>query len=179
MKTYAHIKDNKVINTVVFEDKPVFQPEEGFFLDITTKDPKPGINWSYNPATKEFKRLAVITPSETRTPSNIAFWEKFKESEQETLVGSNNAKIKRFLYELRLKEQINLDDQKVVNTVNAMEKAGIIATGRAKEILGIKAEEEKTTVLTPQKEIVKPPKLSRIKKLFNFLNKPLRINKKK
>jgi hypothetical protein len=54
MKVYAHIKDNKIINTVVFKDQPEFQPEEGYFVDITDLKPRPGIDWRYDQSNNSF-----------------------------------------------------------------------------------------------------------------------------
>jgi len=67
--------------------------------------------------------------------SGNTLWNRFSEEEQENLIDSANKKIKRFLYELRIRPRFCLTDPKLINAVNALESAGIIDEGRAAVIL--------------------------------------------
>ena len=69
--------------------------------------------------------------------SGVNLWDRFQELEQEDLVDSANKKIKKFLYELRIRPTFDLKDSKLINAINALETASIIGVGRAAEILTI------------------------------------------
>lgn len=67
----------------------------------------------------------------------VNLWDRFEEAEQENLVGSVNKKIKKFLYELRIRSTFDLTDQRLRDAVCALETASIIGLGRAAVILAI------------------------------------------
>ena len=69
--------------------------------------------------------------------SNINFWDRFTEIEKETLIDSTNKKVKKFLFELKIRSEVDLTDQKLINAINTMESNSIIGIGRADEILEV------------------------------------------
>lgn len=54
MKSFAEIKDNKVLNVVDFKNEPSFEPEKGQWVDVTGK--KVGKGDSYDPDTGVFTK---------------------------------------------------------------------------------------------------------------------------
>jgi len=87
---------------------------------------------------KHYFKSTPSSPSRTTKMSNTTFWDRFLEEEKEILVDSNNKKIKLFLYDIRIRNTIDLEDNKLNNAINALETAGIIAVGRAMEILEVR-----------------------------------------
>lgn len=66
-----------------------------------------------------------------------ALWDRFTAAEQETLVNHNNAKVKTLLYELRIRQKVNLLHPQLFTALNGLETAGILGAGRAAEILTV------------------------------------------
>ena len=132
MKNYALIRNNKVKQVAVFESVPTFEPEEGYWLDVTNRIVGPG--YIYNAGQDTFEEPPYEKPA-INIISGLELWGRFQEIEQENLVDSANKKIKRFLYELRIRPFFDLTNPKLINAINALETAGIIGVGRAAEIL--------------------------------------------
>lgn len=132
MKNYANIVNNKVKNISVFNDLPSFEPEEGYWLDVTGRDA--GIGDDYDAQTDTFT-TPIVVPEPITIITNLELWNRFTEAEKETLVGSTTAKVKKFLYELRMIGSVDLTDNRIITAINALETAGMIGAGRAEEIL--------------------------------------------
>lgn len=137
MKKYVRILNGKV-NSIVIEDDKVEELQNAGveIIDVTDIIPQPQTGWLYDSVTEIFSEPPVSKPI-TIIP-NIILWDRFIETEKETLLGSANKKIKKFLYELRIRSEFDLADQKLIDAINAFESAGIIGANRAKEILIIK-----------------------------------------
>lgn len=132
MKNYAIIIDNEVKQIAVFEKSPTFEPIEGYWLDVTGRKVGPG--YIYNPSQDTFEEPLYVAP-DMNIISGVDLWDRFEETEQESLVDSPNKKIKRFLYELRIRPSFDLKNQQLINAINVLEAAAIIGVGRAAEIL--------------------------------------------
>ena len=90
------------------------------------------------------KKYAIdVISGEVQTDSvpylidNDDFWERFTDDEQEALVSHTNPKAQAFLYQIRIRPRINLRWTKLITAVSAIESGGIIAAGRAAEILAV------------------------------------------
>lgn len=68
--------------------------------------------------------------------SRLAFAEKFTDAELEAVLSSNSGMVKVFLKRLDFVGAVDLGKQSVIDSVNFLEQVGIIAQGRAAEILG-------------------------------------------
>ena len=134
MKNYALIRNNKVKQVAVFESAPTFEPEEGYWLDVTNRIVGP--DYIYNAGQDTFEE-PLYEELDRSIISGLKLWDRFQELEQEDLVDSANKKIKKFLYELRIRPTFDLKDSKLINAINALETASIIGVGRAAEILTI------------------------------------------
>lgn len=91
-------------------------------------------------------RTVKGSPENVRVIPSSVFWRRFSETEREKIVYNADStaltiaqrkKLKRFLYELRLDAEVNLDDAGIQTIVNGMETIGTIldGAGRAAEIL--------------------------------------------
>lgn len=63
------------------------------------------------------------------------FWDRLTEDEQEKLLTATSVKAKRLLFELSIKSILNVENQRFINMLNAMETENIITPGRSNEIL--------------------------------------------
>ena len=132
MKYYAQIVSGMVKNVAVFESTATFQPEEGIWRDVTDIEPMPGKGWIYHGGTNYEPPAPEPTP---RIISNLEFWERFTQEEQENFTYSGLKKVKWFLYNLKIRSSVDLDGPQLANAMNAAETAGLIGEGRAEEIL--------------------------------------------
>jgi len=133
---FAQILNNKVHWIGEYDKTPHFHSSVGQFINIDNKTLQPQEGWLYDSETKAFSEPSVV-PSETVTTiSNIDIWDRFTETEKENLVSSTSKKVKRFLYELKIRS--SLEVTKLRNVIHQIETAGIIETGRADEIMDIK-----------------------------------------
>lgn len=127
----AHIINSVVKGVYVFNKQPEHAPSEGFYLDVSNVVQRPGPGWTH------IKDLTFERPPEVRNTviNNIDLWDRFLESEKEDLCNSANKTIKMFLYELRIRNYIDLLNPRLITIVNALETAGVIGTDRADAIL--------------------------------------------
>jgi hypothetical protein len=123
---FAIISNGIVEGVYVCLKKPVLQNKT--VIDVTGMENGPGPGWSY--ADDIFSPPAAI-PKTTITSLN--FWNRLTNAEQEALIASNNAKVQRLLFEMRLRPVLPV--AKLTIILNAMELAGLLAPGRAAEIL--------------------------------------------
>ena len=136
MKKYVQILNGKANPIVIEEDKVDELRANGVeIIDITDISPQPQVGWIYDSETKIFSAPEVVQPVPITTISNIDFWHRFTQAEQETLVNSSNSKVKAFLYELRLRPLLNLTNQRLITAINALESADLVGVRRAAEIL--------------------------------------------
>lgn len=134
MKKYVQILNGKA-NPIVIEDDKVEELQNAGIkiIDVTDIIPQPQTGWLYNSETGIFSEPPI--PEPITTISNIDLWDRFLEAEQVNLVNHTNSKAKKFLFELRLRSQLDLINSKLISAINALESAGIIGAGRAEEVL--------------------------------------------
>ena len=79
----------------------------------------------------------VIAVSPQRIVTKLEYLRRFTGEERVTIrtVAKSNAVLEDYLALLELAEEVNLDDADTVGAVSMLEGAGLIATGRAAEIL--------------------------------------------
>jgi len=75
------------------------------------------------------------TPPPSPIISSLEFWNRFKTTEQEAMITSDNIKVKSFLYELGLRTEVNLTWQKLSTLLDGGVQLGILASNRPAEIL--------------------------------------------
>jgi hypothetical protein len=78
----------------------------------------------------------VATPS-IRTLTKLAYMNRFTDAELAAIytAAKSNVQIEVWLDKFKLAEEINLDDSSTISGVQALEAAGLLATGRSAEIL--------------------------------------------
>lgn len=131
MRYFVHILNGMVSSIVVTPTMAQKLIDKGLvIIEVTDMSPRPTSGWTYD-GTNFFP---PADPPAKTTVISLALWDAFTEAEQESLVNHANAKVKRFLYELRLRDTLNLT--KVGLVLAALEAAGILAAGRAAEIIG-------------------------------------------
>jgi len=130
------------MGTVVDDSDPEFLARGITRLEIPAGDMKPKGKGKredrvWNERTFSFD--AITLP---RTLNVTVFWERFTDAEQEEIIfrsvnGTTGEKrrLGRFLEGLRISKRIDLNDQRVIDTVNGIEDAGVIGAGRAAEVL--------------------------------------------
>lgn len=73
----------------------------------------------------------------SRILTRLAFMRRFSDAELATIYTAEDQSVvlKVWLDKFRLAEEISLDDPEIVGGVNALEQMGLIAAGRAAEVL--------------------------------------------
>lgn len=134
MDRYAVILNGIVVNIIISD----CGKDETYIL-ITGMDPMPGTGWTYDGNT--FTPPQVI-PGTFYSLTLKAFWKRFTVAERETLqnilaTGTQNQKNKlnAFRDYLLTGGKVELIDDYIINSVNLMETANVIAAGRANTIL--------------------------------------------
>lgn len=105
---------------------------------VDPQQPPAGSRYEWNAATLVFDLIALgklpITPLE--------FWQRFTTAEREAVVAmartgteTQKNKISAFKEYVVYGDQVDLDDQNIIDGVNLMESVGLIAAGRAAEVL--------------------------------------------
>lgn len=89
---------------------------------------------------RDGERISVSPKPDNPNPNvnkitNLEFWDRFEETEKEDLCDHASKKAKKFLYELRIRKELDLTNDKLIADVNAMVTASIISPARATEIL--------------------------------------------
>ena len=129
---YIHLNDDMVaigmLNVIGEINDPHYIPNNGEYDNINI----PYVKWTGT----EFEDIPIPPPTIVNIPT-VDFWERFTSAEQDTLIASTNAIVKRFLFRLRISAEINLLNEKLITFVNKLEEAGAIDPGRADEILAI------------------------------------------
>lgn len=129
-KQYAQITDGTVSLIKCSEQMAQKLINAGLtIIDVTDMTPMPQSGWTYD-GVNFYPNIPVV-----RTDIDTLYlWDRFTEAEQEILTGHNNNKVKRFLFDLRMRGTVNIT--KTLQALIALEGAGILAVGRANEILG-------------------------------------------
>ena len=135
MPTYGEVTKRKKklrLRRIIIADLPPTElnPVATWVL-LDGMSPMPESGWLYRPAIGDF----VEPPVAPRYVTNEMFWDRFTNAEKEDLVDHSNRKVRLFLYELRIRSRINLDNAALATILTAMENAGILSAGRAAEIL--------------------------------------------
>ncbi len=128
-KTFAQIINNRIYWIGSFDILPPFHPSAGQFIDITKLSPQPKEGYVYNGTSFN------PSPVSLKIITNKELWGRFIDIEKENLIVSTDKKVKRFLFELQMSDNFNLDDAKVKTVINGLETLSLIAVGRAIEIL--------------------------------------------
>lgn len=131
-KIYAEVENGKVRN--VFEWKEASIPFLGskvIIVDITTISPKPQISYLYDGI--NFSAPSIPLPQ--LIVSKKELWERFTDTEKNSIISSVDIKVKRFLTEIPILDSVDLKDTKVINIIRYLETAGLITLGRADQIL--------------------------------------------
>lgn len=73
----------------------------------------------------------------SRILTRLAFMRRFTDTELATIYAAEeqSVQIKVWLDKFRMAEEISLDDPEIIAGVNALEQMGILAVGRAAEVL--------------------------------------------
>jgi len=140
MKLYALIKNNRVQHIIQTDDPP----QLGGMVEITDREPQPGIGWTYAADTDTFSP----PPPERRIVTTLAFDLRFTMEEQiaidlasidtpaAPMEQRTQAAVLRIAKERARKATfIDLDDPITRDGVQFMEQAGLLAQGRALDIL--------------------------------------------
>jgi len=127
---YAQINDDDIVTGVSDLAGEVIDPK---MIEILSYDSSLlGKRWTGT----EFEDMPIPEPTVVNIPT-VDFWERFTSAEQDTLIASGNALVKRFLYRLQISTEVNLLDSRLITFVNNLETAGAIDPGRAEEILAV------------------------------------------
>jgi hypothetical protein len=134
MLRFAIINNDIVTNIVI--SASALEPT---WIDITETVPAPGIGWSYNGSVFTAPPINSVTYVSLTLK---AFWKRFTVSEREALQGilatgtqPQKNKLNAFRDYLQTGGNVELIDDYIIASVNAMETAGVIGSGRANEIL--------------------------------------------
>lgn len=132
-KTFAQVKDNKVINVFDWSDNnnPVIAGHT--FVDVTAIT-KPKVNDTYDGV--NFTTPATIIPPAVRIISSWAFRQRLTSAEKQALSTSTNAIVVTVADDIRsMGNNINLDDSGLIADMDALVTAGLITAGRKTAIL--------------------------------------------
>ncbi len=129
-----YITYNPTLNNFLLglsEDEPLNLPE-GAAVKARAGDIPDISKMAYNPAT-----LSFYERHNTRTLSKLAYLRRFTGEERVTIrtVAKTNPVLEDYMALLELSEEISLDDPDTIAAVKMLEGAGLIAAGRAAEIL--------------------------------------------
>lgn len=124
----AIIKNGVVTNVIISNTIP----ENG--VDITNKHV--GIGYTYE--NNNFVAPVVEAPAPNTILSRFAFRNLFTLAEKQTIYAEadTNIIVKIFLDEITVAENVDLANEATIVGVNYLESQGLIAAGRAAEILG-------------------------------------------
>ena len=131
-KIYAEVEDGKVRN--IFEWKETLIPNLGpkvLIVNITQLVSKPNVGYLYDGVNFTTPPPPVIL----RIITKKELWSRFTETEKNTIISSANVKVRRFILEIPILEEFNLEDTKVINAIKYLETTGLIVSGRADQIL--------------------------------------------
>jgi hypothetical protein len=135
MSKYAIVIDNLVVN-IVKADSPL----EENWISIDGLIPQPGIGWGYTGSS--FISPAEPQPAVYYSLNPRSFWKRFLVSEREALQNilatgtqTQKNKLNAFREYITTGGNVELIDDYIINSVNLMQTAGIIAAGRANTIL--------------------------------------------
>lgn len=128
MNKYAFIENGTVIGVV---ETPKTIATSADVIDILGNDIEVGQTWdgtTFGPTPSPALRMRV---------SQREFRELFTMPEKQALytAAKSNVDIEIFLDDLKAVEYVDLDFQQTIDSVNALETAGLIDPGRAAEIL--------------------------------------------
>jgi len=115
MKYKIKDENGNVINTILAEQSFVEANYPGRY-ELVDESPVPPV------------RVSVITP--------LAFLRRFTPAEREVIRKSTDGNVEDFLYLLEsVSGEVDLDDQDIINGLSYLTAIGLLAAGRATEIL--------------------------------------------
>lgn len=135
MRSWAEIRDGVVNGVHKMPDDlvPEFNPNSYLYaIEVTNISPMPASRWKYDIDTGTFSEpdtvyLNPITSKE--------FFLRLTGPERVALISSVDNQIKQFAFWIGLSGDINLNDPIMATACGMLESEGIIAAGRAAEIL--------------------------------------------
>lgn len=141
---YALIKNNIVENVIVAEpdfiETILDQYQHIEPLDtLHEQGLGVGIGWTFE--NNEFK--APVIPEEVVVPkttlTKLEYMDRFTDAELAAIYAAakTSVEVEIWLGRFKLASKVNLTDERTIAGVNALETAGLIATGRAAEILAV------------------------------------------
>ncbi len=131
-KMYAEVEDGKVRN--IFEWKEALIPNLGprvLIVNITQLVSKPNVGYLYD----GLNFTTPPPPTILKIITKKELWSRFTEVEKNSIISSADVKVRRFILEIPILEEFNLEDTKVINAIKYLETTGIIVSGRANKIL--------------------------------------------
>lgn len=137
MKIWAEIYKSKVIALHKTPDDftVVFSPQSfRFAKDITNVSPQPAVGWSHDFETGTFSvpDTVYLNPITSKD-----FFLRMTGPERVAMIGSVDNQVKQFHYWLSLTGDVDLTDPIMTTACTMLENEGIIAPGRAAELLTI------------------------------------------
>ena len=132
---YALIKDSKVVN--VIEADQAFADSIASEWDAVVPANGMGIGWSYVNGVGTAPEPSAPQPVSVRTLTKLQYMNRFTDAELAGIytAAKSNVAVEIWLEKFKLASEVNLDDSATVAGLQAMEAAGLLAVGRAAEIL--------------------------------------------
>lgn len=133
MARYAKIESGEVVNVIVADPGAVAELP-GTYVEIPT-GVRAGPGWLYDGT--DFTEPAPGEPEKRMRLSVREFREQFTAAEKQAIYTAAKSviDIEVWLDDLRSVEWVDLDFQQTIDSVNGLEAASLIGTGRAAEIL--------------------------------------------
>lgn len=131
---YAKI-ENGIVSNVILADAEFVATQPGTWVLDTVGA---GVGWTY--ANGVFATPVVQAPvvAPVRTLTKLAYMQRFTDAELAGIytTAKTVVQVEIWLEKFKLASEINLDDPYTIGGLQAMEAAGLLAAGRAAEILG-------------------------------------------
>jgi hypothetical protein len=128
MAIFAQIADGKVVNRAVFGD----EPHEGW-VDLSGLAPEPQIGWSYDGTV--FTAPVEPAPAPVTRYDFRGFLGLFTADEQGAIVNATDTQVRVLCLIGAGTNVVDLTDARTIQDVDHLESLGLIAEGRAAQVL--------------------------------------------
>ena len=131
---YALIEEGLVTNVIVSDLENL--PTSGMWIDIT-ENPEVGIGWAYNGSIFIAPVVVAPIPEPVTILTLLAFRSRFTLAEKQVIytAAETSVDVRIFLDDLSAASKIDLEDLRTIDGVESLEASGLLAMGRAAEIL--------------------------------------------
>jgi len=131
---YALIEEGLVTNVIVSDLENL--PTSGMWIDIT-ENPEVGIGWAYNGSIFIAPVVDAPIPEPVTILTLLAFRSRFTLAEKQVIytAAETSVDVRIFLDDLSAASKIDLEDLRTIDGVESLEASGLLAMGRAAEIL--------------------------------------------